>query len=138
MNRFRFDLFLLDLCTVGWLLAALPGFAAANDEHWDKQFGWPGVTNLVLGLGVNNGNLYAGGFYAPPGGVTNNQVDVWDGASWRVIPGLSGSLVAVYDFAFLGGDLYVGGIFSRAGGLPSTGLAHWTGSNWSDVGGFRG
>src|SRR5262245_10092252 len=56
--------------------------AAAGDEHWDTQFGWPGVTNSVYGLGYYNGTLYAGGNYFPPGGTTNNQVDVWDGVKW--------------------------------------------------------
>src|SRR5262245_22477791 len=45
--------------------------AAPGDEHWDTQFGWPGVTDTVLGLRHHAGKLYAGGLYAPPGGVTN-------------------------------------------------------------------
>src|SRR5258708_27092738 len=110
------------------LLAALIGCglasanraaAAPGDEHWDPQFGWPGVTNWVFGLAFNGTRLYAGGIYAPPGGVTNNHVDVWDGTNWSVIDGLSGVLIVVYDFACMGNDIYVCGIFSRAGGgLP--------------------
>src|SRR5262245_53831068 len=83
---------------VVWL-AVCPLRAAPGDEHWDAQFGWPGVTNLVYGLRYHEGRLYAGGLFAPPGGVTNNQVDIWNGSEWDVLPGLSGGLIAVFDFA---------------------------------------
>ncbi len=120
------------------LASAKRGAAAPGDEHWSPQFGWPGVTNSVYGLAFNGTKLYAGGVYAPPGGVTNNHVDVWDGTNWSVIDGLSGGLIVVYDFAFIGNDVYVGGVFSRAGGVAARGLARWNGAAWSDVGGFAG
>src|SRR6266508_1840758 len=93
--------------TFGFVLLAsgLEGAAAApGDEHWDRQFGWAGVTNTVFGLGFRDGRLYAGGVL--PGGDTNNQVDIWDGTNWSVLPGLSGSLTVVYDLAWVGTDLY--------------------------------
>jgi len=120
------------------LASAKRAAAAPGDEHWDTQFGWPGVTNSVFGLAFNGTKLYAGGIYAPPGGVTNNHVDVWNGTNWSIIDGLSGGLIVVFDFAFIGNDVYVGGVFSRAGGVSAPGLARWNGAGWSDVGGFAG
>ena len=106
--------------------------AAPGDEHWDRQFAWAGVTNSVFGLAFHDGRLHVGGLYTPPGGATNNQVDIWDGTNWTVLPGLSSSsLIVAYDFAWLGADLYVGGIFSRAGGVAVGGLARWNGMSWS-------
>ncbi len=120
------------------LASAKRAAAAPGDEHWSPQFGWPGVTNSVYALAFNGTKLYAGGVYAPPGGVTNNHVDVWDGSNWSIIDGLSGGLIVVFDFAFIGNDIYVAGVFSRAGGVSAPGLARWNGAGWSDVGSFAG
>ncbi len=109
--------------------------AAAGDEHWDNRFGWPGISNTVNVLSVHEQRLYAGGFY---NGITNNQIDIWDGTNWSSIPGLSGGLATVRCLAWQGNSLYVGGVFSRAGTASVAGLARWDGTNWWDVGGFRG
>ncbi|MFN0101408.1 MAG: hypothetical protein ACKV2U_04875, partial [Bryobacteraceae bacterium] len=87
---------ILPILSGAWLtlvISATPLTAAPGDEHWDTQFGWPGVTNIVFGLRHHEGRLYTGGLFAPPGGATNNQVDIWDGSQWTALPGLSGGLI---------------------------------------------
>ena len=119
------------------VLVCFTGHAAPGDEHWNDRFGWPGVSNAVFGLGFHNGNVYAGGL-ALTGGVTTNQIDVWNGSSWSALSGLRGSALVVYDIAFIGNEIYVAGIFSGVGPVATGGLARWNGTSWSDVGGFRG
>ena len=111
--------------------------AASGDEHWDPQFGWPGVPERVYGLRVKGGKLYVGGFPTATG-ATNSGLRVWNGTNWSVLATAFGSLVIVYDFAFIGNDIYVGGVFSGVNGVTTSGLARWNGTTWSDVGGFRG
>lgn len=123
---------------LAWLLSATRLAAAAGDEHWDVQFGWPGTTNTVYALAVENGQVYASGFFSTPAISSTNFIEVWNGTRWSYIPGIEGSTAAIYDIAFMGGELYAAGTFSRAGTNRAVGLARWNGVSWSDVGGFEG
>jgi hypothetical protein len=128
----------LPILQSAWLIAGADSLsAAAGDEHWDVQFGWPGTTNSVLALAVEGGKVYACGYYGTPALVETNFVEIWDGTRWNYLPGLEGTL-AIFDFAFFKGEMYVAGVFSRAGTNRAPGLARWNGSRWSDVGGFAG
>ncbi len=73
----------------------------------------------------HEGRLYAGGLFTPPGGATNNQVDIWDGSHWTVLPGLSGGLIVPYDFAWLGNDVFFGGPFTLSGLKQAYNFARW-------------
>jgi hypothetical protein len=110
------------------------GNAAAGDEHWDPRFGLTGVSNAVFGLMADGGEVYAGGFSTL--NTSTNSFDVWNGQSWKSIPGtFSGGICVVYAVAKLGSDIYVGGIFSRINGVAIRNLARWNGTSWSEVGG---
>lgn len=108
--------------------------AAAGDEHWDPRFGLTGISNSVFGLMADGGQVYAGGFNTLS--TSTNSFDVWNGQSWKSIPGtFSGGVCLVYAVAKLGSNIYVGGIFSRINGVTTRNLARWDGTGWSEVGG---
>ena len=94
------------------------------------------MSNLVEGLGVYNGELYAGGFFSSAGGVSANHIAKWNGTNWSAVG--SGMDSDVTSFAVYNGELYAGGFFSSAGGIPANFLAKWNGTNWSAVGDFGG
>ena len=50
--------------------------AVSGDEHWDVQFGAPGVTNNIFAVAVNNGLVYAAGA-VPTGAHTNTPLSCW-------------------------------------------------------------
>ena len=110
-------------------LRAVPG-----DEHWDPQFNWPGTTNVIYGIAVHNGNIYAGGNVSA-GSATNAALEVWDGLQWSTM-GLftGGSAPEIYDIAFAGDTLYVAGTFNAVNGTTIRGLAKWNGTSWTSAG----
>ena len=115
--------------------------AAPGDGHWDRQFSMPGASTRNFAIRFNGTKLYTGGYTLDGGQVSSNTlVNVYDGANWSTIDGVSGSpsTTIIYDFGFIGSDVYVGGLFKRAGGNNAAGLAKWNGTSWSDVGGFNG
>ena len=64
------------LVATGLLLASCSLFGAVpGDEHWDAQFGAPGVTNNIFAVAVNNGLVYAAGA-VPIGAHTNTPLNV--------------------------------------------------------------
>lgn len=115
-------------------LGAVPG-----DEHWDVQFGAPGVTNVIYAGAVNNGLVYAAGLY-PSGFRTSTPLNVWDGKQWSVPAMFYGPIVngisamQVNDLAFVGNTLYAAGSFTNVNGVTANGLAKWDGTNWSGIG----
>ena len=129
------------------LLVATAGFLWSNslfgavpgDEHWDAQFGAPGVTNNIFAIAVNNALVYAAGA-VPTGARTNTPLNVWDGKQWTVAavftgPQLNGpSSMQVNDLAFVGNALYAAGSFTNVNGVYANGLAKWDGTTWSSVG----
>ena len=113
--------------TSAFSLRAVPG-----DEHWDAQFGAPGVTNTTYAVAVNNGTLYVGG--VSTGGRTNAPLSVWDGKQWSVAAVFSGpSTMTVNDLAFVGNTLYAAGNFTNVSGVAAYGLAKWDGTSWSSL-----
>jgi hypothetical protein len=108
--------------------------AVAGDEHWDPQFGVPGVTNSVFAIALNNGILYASGG-TPAGLPTNAPLNVWDGKQWSVSATFAGpSFMQVNDMLFIGNTLYVAGSFTNVNGATANGLAKWDGTTWSGIG----
>ncbi|MGA2178127.1 MAG: hypothetical protein ABSH15_00900 [Verrucomicrobiota bacterium] len=112
-------------------LGAVPG-----DEHWDVQFGAPGVSNtvnIVYAVAVNNGMVYVAGYSSA--GRTNAPLYLWDGKQWSVPAVFSGpSIMQVNDLSFVGNTLYAAGNFTNVNGVAAYGLAKWDGTSWSSIG----
>ncbi len=91
------------------------------------------------GAGPLPPRLVAGGEFRTSGGVTVNNIAMWDGALWQPLgSGVNDTVLTMttwdpqntgYPF------LVVGGQFTSAGGTPVSALATWSGSGWNDVGG---
>jgi hypothetical protein len=127
--RFKRTVPVLLLC-----FAASTTLAAAGDEHWDNQFGWPGPGGNNYAIAVHNGRIYVSGL----GGSTNVALQVWDGAQWSAMSQFYGpSSTAVNDLAFVGDTLYAAGSFTNVDGVAANGLAKWDGTSWSSIG-FKG
>jgi hypothetical protein len=130
MNNF------LKLTLVSFTFTALHLFGAAED-HWDDQFGAPGVdSGTVYAIRQVGGNVYIGGSFAAAGEAVSAGIARFDGTNWTGLAGgVSGGGAVVYAITEWNGAIYGGGYFSSAGGVASTGLARWDGSAWSSVGG---
>jgi trimeric autotransporter adhesin len=116
-----------------FLTSTVPLSAVPGDEHWDAQFGAPGLTNIIYAVAVSNGTVYAAGVAG--GGRTNAPLSVWDGKQWSTVAVFSGpSLMTVNDLAFVGNTLYAAGNFTNVNGVAAYGLAKWDGTNWSSIG----
>ena len=120
-------------CAAFFLVSAFSLHAVPGDEHWDAQFGAPGVTNITYAVAVNNGMVYAAG--VATGGRTNAPLNLWDGKQWSVAAVFNGpSPMQVNDLAFVGNTLYAAGNFTNVNGVAANGLAKWDGTSWSGIG----
>ena len=86
----------------------------------------------------DSGKLYAGGEFTTAGGVSANNIAVWDGISWSTLgSGMNEGFpeTIVRALAFDGsGNLYAGGAFTTAGVASANNMASWDGSSWSPLG----
>jgi hypothetical protein len=115
-----------------FLTSTLSSRAVPGDEHWDAQFGAPGVTNTIYAVAVNNGTVYVAGMATA--GRTNTPLSLWDGKQWSVGGLFTGpTSMAVNDLAFVGNTLYAGGNFTNVNGVAAYGLAKWDGTSWSSL-----
>ena len=106
--------------------------AAAGDEHWSPQFGWPGTTNTVYAIHAHQGRVYFG-----ESGNNGNDtyLSMWDNGKITRLATFSNDFAAViFDIAFVGSTLYVGGYFTSVDGVPAKALARWDGGAWSSAG----
>jgi hypothetical protein len=96
--------------------------------------------STIKALALNaGGKLYVGGSFAKAGGISANNIALWDptARTWSVLGsgtdnGVSGSVNAmVLDSS---GNLYVAGSFSTAGGKRVNSIAKWNGTTWSALG----
>lgn len=99
-----------------------------------------GTSGQVITLLLTGGtNLYVGGNFETAGGVTVNDIALWNGSAWSGFSGPSGIGITsdgyVNDLAFNStNDLYITGSFGSAGGLPTAfrgNGAKWNGTAWS-------
>jgi len=106
--------------------------ADVNEASWSGL--GTGVDYTVEALAVDrNGRLYAGGSFEFAGGVTVNQVAMWDGLQWSALG--SGMVERVFALAVAAnGDIYAGGAFWEAGGVTAAHIARWDGTSWSALG----
>lgn len=127
------------------------GIAKWDGETWSPLTGplGPGVERAsVYSLAVfDDGNvpaLYAGGLMSDAGGVVVTGIAKWDGASWSVLEGPSGTgtdgqVLALEVFNDGTGDaLYAGGDFMTAGGITVNRIAKWDGTRWWPLVGSSG
>ena len=87
----------------------------------------------VRAIAVSGTDLYVGGAFFQPLGITNgNYIAKWNGSSWSALgQGLDNRVNAIL---IDGPNVIVGGHFQNAGGdAQADYLAVWDGSNWSDI-----
>ena len=117
-----------------WLSSFSLSAVVPGDEHWDVQFGAPGVTNIIYAVAEKDGTVYAAGITAS-GARTNTPLSVWDGKQWSVPAYFFGpSQMQIYDLTYVGNTLYAAGSFTNVNGVTANGLAKWDGTSWSGVG----
>lgn len=118
------------------LLTAIFNTMAADDDHWDNQFGPPGADSTILTIATHGSDVYVGGIFTTVGEAKSTGIARWDGAHWQDLAGgVRGPTPIVYAVAFRGSEVYAAGYFTNAGGVPARNLARWNGTSWSEVGG---
>ena len=120
---------------------AIGGLTATNIAYWDGS-AWHALGNGlgiyssssfgVSAIAIQNGQVYAGGFFTNSGSLWITNLAVWDGTGWSAVGG--GVNNNVFALAFNGGNLCVGGYFTQAGTTPVNYIAQWDGVNWSALG----
>jgi len=102
------------------------------DGTWSTMAGGTNGTVYCSAI-APNGNLYIGGSFTTAGGVTVNNIAMWDGTAWNALG--SGTSGTVYALCFLpDGTLYVGGTFATANGVTANNFAKYSEGTWSALG----
>lgn len=142
------NVFVLDSSNGNLYAGGLFTTAGGNSANYVAV--WNGVSWSSLGAGLSNGSGYTGvyamtnyngnlvvaGRFRKAGGVSANNIALWNGSSWSALgKGLAGAGISVSALAVYNGNLYAGGIFDSAGGNLVNGIAEWNGVNWNSVGG---
>lgn len=120
-------------------------FGSAGTVTANKIAKWNSVTEVwsTLGTGITADNtgvnaiavagnkVYAGGTFTSIGGVSANNIAVWNGSSWSALgTGVNSSITTII---VRGDDVYVGGSFTTAGGVTANKVAKWNGTAWSGL-----
>jgi hypothetical protein len=111
---------------------------AADDDHWDTQFGVPGADGLVTAIACSGSDVYLTGNFTSAGEAGCIGIAKWNGANWSGFgSGFSwGSFPVGLSVAVRGAEVYVGGGFiTNISGAPVRNLGRWNGFTWSEVGG---
>jgi hypothetical protein len=108
-----------------------PSLAIArwNGSAWSDVgggFQHGAFSNVVRGLIVFNGELFAGGFVDSVGGMLIHKIAKWNGSSWSPAA-MDCPISTVNCFCIHNGELYAGG---QGSGLVKVCVARWTGSSW--------
>lgn len=127
----------------GELVVALQAEATAPAPR-ARIVSWNGASWTVLGIDFDqpvralhvrpNGELVAGGSFAPFGGGTLlGGLVAWSGTAWLPLGGgVAGEVNALASMP--NGDLLAGGSFQTAGGVAASNVARWNGVAWSALG----
>ncbi len=122
------------------------GFGSAGTATANRIAKWNGLTGTwsALGTGVVADNssiqaiavvgnkVYAGGTFSNIGGVSANNIAVWNGTTWAALGRGVNPTVGVI---IAGGDeIYEGGVFGTAGGVTANRVARWNGTAWNGLG----
>ncbi len=108
---------------------------ANNIVVWNETNGWSslgtGSNGTINALKIApNGNLYAGGSFTEIGGISANNIAMWDGNNWSSLgTGVAGPVLAmeVKDNGFV----YVGGVFESIGIIQARNIGYWDGTQWN-------
>jgi hypothetical protein len=125
-------------CMVALAAGCALSAVAADDDHWDPQFGAPGTDGKVMDMVTRGSDLYVTGGFTSAGEAGCVGIAKWDGSRWSGLgSGFAlGSGPSGYAVAMVGSDLYVGGVYiTNISGVPVRGLGKWNGASWSEVGG---
>jgi hypothetical protein len=121
---------------VGGVFNHAGGASASRVAHWN------GMAWSALGTGVETvsgfevvyavqavgSDVYVGGTFDRAGGVTVNNIGIWNGITWNSLGsgiGGNGGFEIVHDLAADSHTVYACGIFQTAGAFGSTGIAAW-------------
>lgn len=113
-----------------------------QDLQWWSGFDAQGVNGGVRALHLDNGALYAAGFFTQVGDRTASRVARFNGSTWDSlssgIHNAAGQEVGSALASYAGG-IVLGGRFDHAGGAAIPWAASWNGATWSGLGdGFNG
>jgi len=122
-----------------WLLSSISLFGAVpGDEHWDNQFGPPGLNGNAYGVAVIGNKVYAAGLFTAAGGTKTPGVAGFDGTNWFPLNGglpyPGGGSPTVISLAVDNIYLYAGGLFSSGDDPTAIDTARWDGTNWAGIG----
>lgn len=92
--------------------------------------------NLAIrGISARNNEVFVGGAFVNAGGVTANNIALWDGANWSSLGyGVDHTVFAVETTAT---DVYVGGSFTNAYNAPFSGPVVNRIAKWNDSSGWE-
>jgi hypothetical protein len=125
---------LLTILATFWVITV----PAADDDHWDPQFGPPGADGLVNDIVCSGGKVYLTGAFYSAGEAGCVGIASWDGANWSGYGSgfAMGQNPIGLAIAVRGAEVFVGGaIITNISGVKVRSLARWDGSAWADLGG---
>lgn len=123
-----------DFDSIGGVAAR--GVAAWDGVTWARVGPASALIGSVHALAWHQGRLYAGGAIDFPQS-TNENIVVYDGATWNSLGGVPDHSIAstVNALASFQGHLYIGGNFREVGGAPAVAVARYDGTVWERIGG---
>lgn len=129
------------LCLTGFIIFSLSlavSAAVPDDQHWDNQFGPPGINGNTYGVAVMGNKVYAAGLFTAAGGVKTPGVAGFDGTNWFPLNGglpyPGGGSPTVISLATDNNYLYAGGLFASGDDPTAVNTARWDGTNWAGIG----
>ena len=113
---------------------------AGKIAKWNNLTGtWTALGTGIVGdntsiqaIAVVGNKVYAGGTFTSIGGVSANNIAVWNGTTWSAMG--TGANATVRVIIARGDELYIGGDFTSAGGQVANRVARWNGSSWNGLG----
>ena len=93
--------------------------------------GVPAANTAINAIAVAGDKVYAGGTFTNIGGVSANNIAVWNGTAWAALG--TGVNASVTSIIVKGEDVYVGGGFTTAGGAAANRVAKWNGTAWAGL-----
>jgi hypothetical protein len=84
---------------------------------------------------VFNGSLVVVGEFTEAGGITANDVAVWDGTSWSPMGANIGADKQINGVEIYNGQLVIGGDFTHINDIETGPVVIWDGSDWVPPGG---